>query len=66
MMKPLGMRPDGLNHVTFHDLHVVDVVKQFGIGAINRLNAPCGGVAHVPRMVSFAVLRLHANRQSVM
>jgi hypothetical protein len=32
MMKPLGVRPDGLNHVTFHDLHVIDVVKQFGIG----------------------------------
>ena len=65
MMKPLGMRPDSLNRVGFHYLHVIDVVKQFDVGAVNRLKAPSGGIAHVTRMFLFVVLRLHANRQAV-
>jgi hypothetical protein len=64
MTKPLGVCPDGLNHVAFHAQHLTAVAKQFGIGLPNASMPKAIVVARLRRMVSIAGLKLHANCQS--
>jgi hypothetical protein len=60
---------DGANDVAFHDLHVVDVVKQFevfGADAFDQLDSPFGVVSHVILVVHLAVEQLHADDDFVL
>src|ERR1700694_4136677 len=65
---PIDIFLDGTDQVTFHDLHVIDVVEQFDAGRINGLNdlhSPSGVVAHVVFVVDLAVEELDADGDAV-
>ena len=65
MAKILVVLFDGGNNVTFHDLHVVDVVEQFQVGVshfFKQLHAPFGMIALIILVVDFAVEQFHHER----
>ena len=65
VIKVLVVFADGVAHVTFHDLHVVDVVEEFepfGTEAAGEFPAPGNVVALIILVVAFAVQQFHAQR----
>src|SRR5579883_269485 len=59
---------DGGNQVTFHDLHVVNIVEQFYARRIYLSHHPCSPrrmVCHVVRMVALAVQQLQTDGHAV-
>src|SRR5467141_1253451 len=65
---PIDIFLDGADQVTFHDLHVIDVVEQLDAGRINGLDdlhSPSGVVAHVVVVVDLAVEELDADGDAV-
>jgi len=60
--------PNGADHISLHNLHVVDVVKQFealGPDLFAELHAPRGAIAKVVVVIHFAVEQLHTERDAV-
>ena len=56
---------DRVAHVTVHDLHVVNIVKQlepFGTDALHQLHAPRNVIALVILVRALAVQQFHAQR----
>ena len=56
---------NGVHHITFHDLHVEDVIKQFesfGANPLDQLHAPGRVIAHVIWVRPLAVKQFHAHR----
>src|SRR6202158_5472078 len=65
---PIDVFLDGADQVTFHDLHVINVVEQLDAGRINGLDdlhSPSGVVAHVVFVVDLAVEELDADGDAV-
>ena len=61
----LDIVPYGANDIAFHDLHVVDVVKQFDarrIDSLHDLDAPRRLVALVVGVIDLTVEKLHDDR----
>jgi len=51
---PFDVFPDRADHIAFHDLHVVDVVKQFDARAVNPFadgHAPGGMIALITGVI---------------
>src|SRR5258708_16245323 len=64
MPNPLNVVLDGPDHITFHDLHVIDVIKQlypWRIHALHHGDAESRVVALIPTMIDAAVEELHAD-----
>src|SRR5437016_13039239 len=60
---PIDIFLDGADQVTFHDLHVIDVVEQLDAGRVDGLDdlhSPGGVVAHVVVVVDLTVEKLDA------
>src|SRR5690348_12735866 len=60
--------PDRPDQVSFHDLHMVDVIKQLHVGRIYFLYhayPPRGVIAHVVRMINLAVEKLQTDDDAV-
>ena len=50
--------PDRLDDISFHDLHVVDVIEQpysRRVDTLNYLYTKCGVVTHVIRVIDTAI-----------
>src|SRR5467141_88433 len=65
---PIDIFLDGADQVTFHDLHVIDVVEQLDawrINGLDDLHSPSGVVAHVVFVVALAVEELDADGDAV-
>ena len=63
------MLPNGANHIPFHDLHMVDVVKQLHprrIHAFHHLRAEGRVVALIVVVIDLAVQQLHTDRDAMM
>src|SRR5690242_11709844 len=64
MPNPLDVVPDGMNYITFHDLHVIDVIEQlhpWRIYALHHCNAESRPITLVARVIDTAVEELHAH-----
>src|SRR5256884_201848 len=65
---PIDVFLDGADEVTFHNLHVINVVEQFDAGRIDGLDdlhSPGGVVAHVVVVVDLAIEELDADGDAV-
>src|SRR5258708_26284016 len=65
---PIDVFLDGADQVTFHDLHVIDVVEELdarGVDGLDPVDAPGGVVADVVVVVELAVEELHADGDAV-